>query len=666
MFTKILIANRGEIACRVMRTAARLGIGTVAVYSEADEGALHVRVADEAVCVGPAPAAQSYLAIDRMIEAARQSGAEAVHPGYGFLAENEDFARALAAAGIVFIGPGPEAIKAMGDKTEAKKLARAAGIDTVPGHPDTVEDGAEAARVARDIGYPVMIKAAAGGGGKGMRAARDEDELGQGFARALSEAQASFGDGRVFIEKFIEGPRHVEIQVLADGMGNVIHLGERECSIQRRHQKVIEEAPSPLLDEATRAAMGEQAVRLARQVGYRSAGTVEFIVDRERRFYFLEMNTRLQVEHPVTELVTGVDLVEEMIRIAAGEALGLGQDDVRLEGWAIESRVYAEDPRRGFLPSVGRLVRYLPPPQNAHVRVDSGIREGSEVSVFYDPLIAKVCTLGATREEAIERMGGALDAFYIRGVEHNLDFLAAVMAHPLFREGRIDTDFIDTAFPEGFQGAHLEADARAALIAVAAVVHCRHVERDAAIDGRLGDGPGPTVEGDWVASVGEETHRLGVRKSATGYDIEMGGEMGGRTIAIVSDWRLGEPLFRGTVEGRASCVEVERLAEGYRVARGGARLEVALRTPRIARLAALTPRRKAVDASDLLRSPMPGLVISINVEEGQEVKAGEPLAVVEAMKMENVLRAEHDGTVARVLSQPGDSLVVDQVILEFE
>ena len=660
MFAKILIANRGEIACRVMRTAKRLGIRTVAVYSEADEGALHVREADEAVCVGPAAAAESYLAIERIVEAARASGAEAVHPGYGFLAENAAFAAALEAAGVTFIGPGPKVLRAMGDKIEAKKLAAAAGVSTIPGHLGTVADDAEALRLAEDIGYPVMIKATAGGGGKGMRLVEDAAGMREGFERAASEARSSFGDERLLIEKFISPSRHIEIQVLADGHGNVIHLGERECSIQRRHQKVIEEAPSPFLDAATRQAMGAQAVALARQVGYRSAGTVEFIVDAERRFYFLEMNTRLQVEHPVTELVTGIDLVEEMIRIAAGEPLSRGQAEVAIEGWAIESRIYAEDPRRGFLPSVGRLARYLPPPQNAHLRIDSSVREGSEITIFYDPLIAKLCTLGADRDQAIERMRAALDAFHIRGLSHNLSFLAAVIGHPRFRQGELSTAFIDQVYAGGFHGAELEGDEEAALVAVAAAVHWRHLARARSADEGDSLAHEHAHHHEWVVEGVGAGQRVRVAEAGDGLEVSFSD----RALAVAGDWRPGLPVFRGSVDGREVSVQVEVLAEGYRLAHRGAELTVTVRTPRAAELAALMPVKTAADASNQVRSPMPGLVLSIAVSEGQEVKAGEPLAVVEAMKMENVLRAERDGTIARVLAEPGQSLVVDQVILE--
>jgi propionyl-CoA carboxylase alpha chain len=656
MFSKILIANRGEIACRVMRTAKRMGIATVAVYSEADVGAAHVRAADEAIGVGPGPAASSYLDMDRIVLAARESGAEAVHPGYGFLSENAEFARALEAAGIAFIGPGAEAIRLMGDKIEAKKLARAAGVTTIPGHLGIVGDADEAVRIAEDIGYPVMIKAAAGGGGKGMRVAQDAGEMREGFARAASEASSSFGDGRLFVEKFIAEPRHIEIQVLADGHGNAIHLGERECSIQRRHQKVIEEAPSPALDPETRAAMGAQALALAREVDYRSAGTVEFIVDGERNFYFLEMNTRLQVEHPVTELITGIDLVEQMILIAAGEKLTLTQDDVRLDGWAFEARVYAEDPRRDFLPSVGRLTRYAPPPVEEGVRVDSGVIEGAEVSLFYDPMIAKLCVHGSSRDDALGRLRAALDGFRIEGVIHNLPFLAAVAGHPRFREGRLDTNFIAEEYPEGWDGSEVADGTRDVLVAVAGALHRGAAERAAA--GRVGK-----LSEDYVVSLGAGAGiAIQVRPAQGGCDVSLDG----RTLEVRHDWRPGGRLFRGTVDGAAVTVQVTPAIEGYRLCHAGADLAVVVRSPRAAELAARMPAKQVADASHLLRSPMPGLVVSIAVEPGQEVKAGEPLAVVEAMKMENVLRAEHDAVVAQVLSRPGDSLAVDQVILEFE
>jgi len=662
MFAKILIANRGEIACRVIRTCRRLGIATVAVHSDADADALHVRMADEAVAIGPAPSAESYLVAERILAAARATGAGAVHPGYGFLSERAGFAEALEAAGIVFIGPGPKAIAAMGDKIESKKLARDAGVSTVPGHLAAIAEPGDAVRIAAEIGYPVMIKASAGGGGKGMRIARSDREVEEGFRSARNEARASFGDDRVFIEKYVEQPRHIEIQVLADAHGNAIHLGERECSIQRRHQKVIEEAPSPFLDAGTRAAMGAQAVALARAVGYRSAGTVEFIVDKDRHFYFLEMNTRLQVEHPVTELVTGVDLVEEMIRVAAGERLRLAQDDVTLSGWAIEARVYAEDPERGFLPSIGRLTRYREP-GGAGIRVDSGVYEGAEITVHYDPMIAKLVAFGADRPAATGRLAAALDAFRIRGVSHNIGFLAAVLGRPRFAEGRLTTNFIAEEFPDGFAGAALPDGDLRRLRAVAALVHQVAAVRDSAMSGQL---PGRrhrapaiwTMRDDWDADGVEVETRL----------VDGGGDVAIRgTVQVVrGTWAPGADLFAGTVDGRAMVVQVEREGIGWRLRHAGAAVRFVILTPRVAELARLMPAKVAPDLSRFLLSPMPGLLASVLVAEGQEVKAGDPLAVVEAMKMENVLRAARDGRVAALLAEPGASLSVDQKILELE
>ena len=659
MFDTLLIANRGEIACRVIRSARRMGLRTVAVYSEADAEAVHVALADEAHLIGPAPAHQSYLDQDAVLAAAARSGAEAVHPGYGFLAENAEFAEACGAGGLVFVGPPAAAIRAMGSKSAAKAIMEKAGVPVVPGRHGGEQSAEALAAAALEVGYPVLIKASAGGGGKGMRRVDGEAEFAQALAGARREALAAFGDDEMLIERYLSSSRHIEIQVFADSHGNAVHLFERECSIQRRHQKVIEEAPSPFLDAATRQAMGAQAVALARQVGYRSAGTVEFIVDAERRFYFLEMNTRLQVEHPVTELVTGIDLVEEMIRIAAGEALSLSQAEVAIEGWAIESRIYAEDPRRGFLPSVGRLARYLPPPENAHLRIDSSVAEGSEITIFYDPLIAKLCTLGADRNQAIARMRAALDAFHIRGLSHNLSFLAAVIGHPRFRQGELSTDFIDQVYAEGFHGAELEDDEEAALVAVAAAVHWRHLARARSGDGGDG-GDGLAHENEWVVEGVGAGQR--VRVAEVGDTLEV--SFSDRALAVAADWRPGKPVFRGSVDGREVSVQVEVLAEGYRLAHRGAELTVTVRTPRAAELAALMPVKTSAGVSNQVRSPMPGLVLSIAVSEGQAVKAGEALAVVEAMKMENVLRAARDGTVARVLAEPGQSLVVDQVILE--
>ncbi len=662
MFSRILIANRGEIACRVIRTARRMGIETVAVHSEADAGALHVEMADQAVCIGPPPSAESYLAIDRIMEAISATGAEAVHPGYGFLSENAAFARALEKAKVAFIGPGIEAIAAMGDKIESKKLAHGAGVNTIPGHMGVIADDKEALKIARKIGYPVMIKASAGGGGKGMRIARSDAEVRDGFRSAASEAKSSFADDRVFIEKFIEEPRHIEIQIIADGHGNAVYLGERECSIQRRHQKVIEEAPSPFIDAKTRKAMGEQAVALARAVNYRSAGTVEFIVDRDRNFYFLEMNTRLQVEHPVTEYVTGLDLVEQMIRVAAGEKLGFAQKDVKLDGWAIETRIYAEDPFRNFLPSTGRLVFYRPPEEGEHVRVDTGVYEGGEISMYYDPMVAKLITGGRTRDEAIGRMREALDAFYIRGIAHNIPFLAALMAHPRFNEGRLTTGFIDEEYPQGFSAEDAIHDDPRLLVAVAAAANRIAEDRAAKISGQM---PGhERVVGDaFVAAHGGTRCELAVQAAAHGADVVIDGE---HTYAVHSDWWPGEPLFRGEVNARPVCIQIERSGLAWRLNHAGSRADITVMTRRGAELRGRMPEKAPPDMSAFLLSPMPGLLVRLSVAPGDEVKAGQELAVVEAMKMENILRAERDGRIAAIHANAGASLAVDERILEFE
>ena len=659
MFKKILIANRGEVACRIMRAARRMGIAAVAVYSDADAEALFVREADEAVRIGPPPAAESYLRIDRILEACRATGAEAVHPGYGFLSENPRFGEALAAAGIVFIGPDARAVAAMGDKIEAKKLAAAAGVATVPGRLEAVPDAAAAVEIARAVGYPVMLKAAAGGGGKGMRIARGDAEVRDGFRAASSEARSSFGDERVFIEKYIEEPRHIEIQVLGDAHGTVLHLGERECSIQRRHQKVIEEAPSPFLDDATRAAMGAQAVALAKAVGYRSAGTVEFIVDRSRNFFFLEMNTRLQVEHTVTEEITGLDLVELMIRIAAGEKLPFAQGDLRYAGAAIEARVYAEDPLRGFLPSIGRLVRYLPP-EGVGVRVDTGVYEGADIDLHYDPMIAKLVTAGPTRAEAIRRMRDALDAFCIAGPSHNLGFLAAILASARFASGRLSTAFIAEEFPQGFTGAALDAAGEAEAVAVAAAAQRIVAERDARIGGQVAGRERAAAE-DWVVCHGAE--RRPFRTTRDGGAIIVAG--GGMTRRIATLWQPWQPLLRVEIDGAGAIYQVARDGIGIALSHGGASLKLKVLRPRAAELLSLMPVKAKEDLSHLLLSPMPGLLVSLAVVEGQAVKAGEELAVIEAMKMENVLRAERDAKVGKVHARAGDSLAADQVILEF-
>jgi propionyl-CoA carboxylase alpha chain len=667
MFKRILIANRGEIACRIIKTARRLGIETVAVYSDADKDALHVEMADTAVSIGPPPAAESYLAIDSIVAACRKTGAQAVHPGYGFLSEQEAFPRALQAAGIVFVGPNPQAIAAMGDKIESKRFAAAAKVSTVPGHLGVIADEQEAVRIAAEIGFPVMIKASAGGGGKGMRIAYSEAEVAEGFARARSEARSSFGDDRVFIEKFIENPRHVEIQVLGDKHGNVIHLGERECSIQRRNQKVVEEAPSPLIDAATRRKMGQQAVALANAVGYDSAGTVEFVATQDRSFYFLEMNTRLQVEHPVTELVTGIDLVEQMIRIAAGEKLALRQEDLKLSGWAVESRIYAEDPYRGFLPSPGRLVKYRPPAErNAGgitVRTDTGIAEGGEIPIFYDPIIAKLITHGETREAAIAAQADALDAFTIEGIRHNIPFLAALMAHPRFRAGALSTAFIAEEYPHGFHAAKPDQVTARTMVAVATAIDHVLGERKRKISGQLA-GRTVTREQRRLVRLGDAEHPLEV--SRNGDSIVVTFRAGkGRRFSLQSAWRPGDVLWSGTVNDRPVSVHVRPIANGFELAYRGIEAKAFVFTEREAEAARLMPLNKATDAGKALRCPMPGLVVSIAVAEGQEVKAGETLAVVEAMKMENVLRAERDGVVTAIHAKPGDTLAVDAVIMEF-
>ncbi|PKA39390.1 acetyl/propionyl/methylcrotonyl-CoA carboxylase subunit alpha [Rhizobium sullae] len=668
MFKKILIANRGEIACRVIKTARRMGIATVAVYSDADRDALHVEMADEAVHIGPAAAAESYLVAEKIIAACKETGAEAVHPGYGFLSERASFCEALEREGIVFIGPKPKAIRAMGDKIESKKFANAAKVSTVPGYLGVIEDAAHAEKIAGEIGYPVMIKASAGGGGKGMRVAWNEAGVCDGFDRARSEARSSFGDDRVFIEKYIVDPRHIEIQVLADAHGNAVYLGERECSIQRRNQKVVEEAPSPFLDEKTRQAMGKQSVALAKAVDYQSAGTVEFIVDRDRNFYFLEMNTRLQVEHPVTELVTGIDLVEQMIRVAADETLPFSQKDIKLNGWAIESRLYAEDPYRNFLPSIGRLTRYRPPAEGRHgntiVRNDTGVFEGAEISMYYDPMIAKLCTWAPDRPAAIDAMGQALDGFVVDGIAHNLPFLAALMTHPRWREGRLSTGFIAEEYPDGF--APMVPDQReetmlAAVALSASLIEAnrreRHVDRLRASDGDLRQ--------EWVVKIGGSYVPVRLIDGLVTIPFDMEMEAVGETLHVITDWRPGDPVWNGAVSGQAVTAQVRPVLNGMLIDWQGLAVRAGVFTPRHAELDRLMPVKLPPDTSKLLLCPMPGLVISIAVAEGQEVKAGETLAVVEAMKMENVLRAERDLVVGKINAKPGESLAVDAVILEF-
>jgi propionyl-CoA carboxylase alpha chain len=673
MFKRILIANRGEIACRIIKTARRMGIATVAVFSDADKNALHVAMADDAVHIGPPPAAESYLAIDKIVAACAASGAEAVHPGYGFLSEREAFARALESAGIVFIGPNPQAIAAMGDKIESKKMAAGAKVSTVPGYLGVIADERQAVTIAEEIGYPVMIKASAGGGGKGMRIARSRAEVAEGFARARSEAKSSFGDDRVFIEKFIVDPRHIEIQVLGDKHRNVIHLGERECSIQRRNQKVIEESPSPLIDAATRELMGRQAVTLAKAVGYDSAGTVEFVVAQDKSFYFLEMNTRLQVEHPVTELVTGIDLVEQMIRVAAGEKLTVTQREVTLTGSAIESRIYAEDPYRNFLPSTGRLVKYRPPaegtPQGTQdgitVRVDTGVTEGGEISIYYDPMIAKLVTHGPTREAAIAAQATALDGFYIDGIRHNIPFLAALMQHPRWQAGKLSTSFISEEFPNGFTSPVPDGATARTIAAVAAAIDHAMGERRRRISGQMSGRPvvRERLRSVWLGGV---EIRLAVAREARGIGvrfIEPAGE--GPVGLLASIWQPGDPVWQGTIDGVAVAVQVRPVLNGFQLFHRGIEEKVFVYTASESAAARLMPAKVVADAGKKLLCPMPGLVVAIAVAPGQEVKAGETLAVVEAMKMENVLRAERDGTVKAVYAKKGDTLAVDAVILEF-
>jgi propionyl-CoA carboxylase alpha chain len=671
MFKKILIANRGEIACRIIKTARKLGIATVAVYSDADRDALHVEMADEAVNIGPPPAAQSYLLIDRIVEACRSTGADAVHPGYGFLSEREAFPVALEKAGIVFIGPNPRAIAAMGDKIESKKAAARARVSTVPGHLGEIADARQAVKIAAEIGYPVMIKASAGGGGKGMRIAWNAKEAEEGFALARSEAKSSFGDDRVFVEKFIENPRHIEIQVLGDKHGNIVYLGERECSIQRRNQKVIEEAPSPLLDAKTRKAMGEQAVALARAVGYDSAGTVEFVAGQDRSFFFLEMNTRLQVEHPVTEMVTGIDLVEQMIRIAAGEKLKIRQSDVVMNGWAVESRIYAEDPYRNFLPSIGRLTRYRPPQEGPRdggtIRNDTGVFEGAEISVHYDPMIAKLVSHGADRQQAIELQSDALDAFVIDGVGHNIPFLAAHMQHPRWRAGKLSTGFIAEEFKGGFKSPLPEGEQLELFAAVAIAIDHLGNARRREISQQM-NGPVVRFASRRIARVGAQVMTALV-EGGLGEPIKVsfldGKDKPRKPLELGSAWWPGEPVWRGVVRGKRVAVQVRPVLNGYDLFHKGIDARCFVYTEREAELVALMPEKVAADKAKLVLCPMPGLVKAVYVVPGQRVKQGEALCVVEAMKMENILRAEREGEVKTIKAKPGDSLAVDAVIMEF-
>ena len=669
MFKKILIANRGEIACRVIRTAKRMGIATVAVYSDADARAPFVQMADEAVHIGPSPAAQSYLIADKIIAACKQTGAEAVHPGYGFLSERTSFAEALAAENIAFIGPPVNAIAAMGDKIESKKIAKAAGVNVVPGFVGEIDNTEHAVRISNEIGYPVMMKASAGGGGKGMRLAYDEKDVREGFEAVKREGLNSFGDDRVFIEKFILNPRHIEIQILGDQHGNILYLNERECSIQRRHQKVVEEAPSPFVTPEMRKAMGEQCVALSRAVGYYSAGTVELIVSGAdptgQSFYFLEMNTRLQVEHPVTEAITGVDLVEQMIRVAAGEKLSMTQDDIKIDGWAIENRVYAEDPYRGFLPSTGRIVRYSPPVPGwtgdairgvNGVRVDDGVMDGGEVSMFYDPMIAKLITWGETRDAAADKQVAALDLFELEGLGHNIDFLSAIMQHPRFRSGELTTGFIAEEYPDGFAGTPASAELLRTLAGIAGFMACANADRARQISGQLGD---PLVPpSDWQVIIGSASHLVEVSEE----DLLVDGE----PLDIALEFTPGDKLIIAEIEGQELAVKVAKTRTGFRLTTRGASHQALCLPAQVAPLAAHMIEKTPPDMSRFLLCPMPGLVTAIHVSVGEKVEAGQPLAIVEAMKMENILRAEKSGVVKSVHAVAGDSLAVDAVILEME
>ena len=657
MFKKILIANRGEIAVRVIKTCRKMGIKTVVVYSDADAGSLACEMADETVHIGPSPAAQSYLIQDKIVDAVKQTGAEAVHPGFGFLSENAGFARRLKAEGIAFIGPNPEAIDAMGDKITSKKFAAEAGVSTVPGHMGLIETPDEAVKIAREIGYPVMIKASAGGGGKGIRVAHSDDDMAEGFAAVKAEALNAFGDDRVFLEKFIVDPRHIEIQVLGDKHGNVIHLFERECSIQRRNQKVVEEAPSPLLDEATRAAMGAQAVALAKAVNYDSAGTVEFVAGQDKSFYFLEMNTRLQVEHPVTELITGVDLVEQMIRSAWGEQLAIKQDDLSINGWAIESRIYAEDPYRGFLPSIGRLVRYEQPEEGDQgdytVRNDSGVREGDEISMFYDPMIAKLCAWGETRDAAVEGMARALEDTHLSGLGHNVPFLSAVMDQERFKSGQLSTSYIKDEFPDGFRGLEPTEAQKDIFITVAAAMNEVLAEQ-------AGD---PSERTDWTVLIDREAHAVSLSYDEA-EDLVISLDERDLTLSEI-DWRPGMAQFRAVLDDEPFTAEVKRAPDGFDIRHRAAKARVRVLTPRAAEMYQRLPEKVAADTSKLVLSPMPGLVVDIPVTVGQEVKSGETVAIIEAMKMQNILKAERDGVVKAVGAKAGDPVAADDVLVEF-
>ena len=665
MFKKILIANRGEIACRVIKTARKMGIKTVAVYSEADKDARHVEMADEAVCIGPAPSRESYLKMDNIIKACKDTGAEAVHPGYGFLSENEAFAKRLEEEGITFIGPKHYSIAAMGDKIASKKLANEAKVNTIPGYNDAIDTPESAVKIAQDIGYPVMIKASAGGGGKGLRVAFNDKEAFEGFSACKNEALNSFGDDRVFIEKFVEEPRHIEIQVLGDAHGNTVYLWERECSIQRRHQKVIEEAPSPFISEATRKAMGEQAVALAKAVKYQSAGTVEFVVGKDQSFYFLEMNTRLQVEHPVTESITGLDLVEQMIRVAAGEKLSFGQKDIQRNGWSMECRINADDPYRSFLPSTGRLVRYQPPEEMDGVRVDTGVYEGGEIPMYYDSMIAKLIVHGKDRMDAIMKMRAALNKFVIRGIHSNIPFQAALMQHPRFISGDFNTGFIAEEFPHGFRASDVKPADLGLMDALASAVHRRYLERATGIYGQL-EGHEMKIPDSFVIASGEagkmDYVTANIEPTASGYKVIVKN----KTYDIQTEWNPGQIIYNAVVNGQQIAAQVERTDLFYRIQFDGVRVDSLVLTPNGAEMQKLMPFKEPPDMSKFLLSPMPGLLVDVAVTVGQKVEAGQRLAAIEAMKMENVLLATQDGVIAEVMAAKGESLAVDQQILRFE
>jgi propionyl-CoA carboxylase alpha chain len=658
---KVLIANRGEIALRIIRTLKKMGIKSVAVYSEADTYSLHVQLADEAVYIGHSPATESYLHIPHILDAIRKTGAQAVHPGYGFLSENAKFAQALKKAGVNLIGPSIEAIQKMGDKIEAKKIAIESGVSTIPGYMGVIANAEEAIKIANDIGFPIIIKAAAGGGGRGMRVIYNTEDVAEAFRSASSEARNSFSDERVFIEKFVEDPRHIEIQVLADKHGNIVCLGERECSIQRHHQKVIEEAPSSFIDEVTRQKMYDQCISLVKKVGYYSAGTVEFIIDKDKNFYFLEMNTRLQVEHCVTELITNVDLVEQMVRVARGEKLELKQEDVKLEGWAFESRIYAEDPARGFLPSSGRITQYREPQRSNNVRVDSGIYEGGEVSMFYDAMVSKLCTYAPTRMEAIEHMQKSLGEYVIRGISHNISFLEAIMANPKFQSGDISTKFIENEYPDGFLGAELTSEITKVFLCVGLHIYMEDAKRAAQTNGKLRDRE-RQIGTRWVIGVDDNMFPVVIRDVEGGYNIRFEGAR----LSIRSNWVLGDALLQGTVNDKIVNVKIEDFPGGYYLNYAGVTSKVIVRSPRVAELEKFMPVSKNNEKPRSLNAPLAGSVVAIKVEKGDEIKIGQEVAIIEAMKMENIIIAVSQGIVGDILVKQGDSVSANQILMEIE